>query len=55
MSWVKFLLKFSAEVLDTYNSSTHGVEEHVENWLTKKKVRNVIYLSNENSISNIWD
>ena len=38
MSSVKFLLKYSAEVLGTYNSSTHGVEEHVENWLTKKKV-----------------
>ena len=38
MSSVKFLLKYSAEVLDTYNSSTHGVEEHVENWLTKKNV-----------------
>jgi hypothetical protein len=38
MSSVKLLLKYSTEVLDTYNSFTHGVEEHVESWLTKNKV-----------------
>lgn len=35
---VKLLLKYSIEVLDTYNSTTDGVEEHVESWLTKNKV-----------------
>ncbi|XP_028391310.1 cilia- and flagella-associated protein 99-like [Dendronephthya gigantea] len=38
MSSVRLLMKYSSEVLDTYNSSTHGVEEHVENWLKKNTV-----------------
>lgn len=33
----RLLVKFSAEILDTYNSSTHGVEEHVNGWLAKNK------------------
>ena len=39
MSSAKLLLKHSSEILDTYNLSTHGVEEHVESWLKKNKVR----------------
>ena len=34
----KLLIKFSAEILGTYNSSTHGVEEHVNSWLERNKV-----------------
>lgn len=34
----KLLIKFSAEILGTYNSSTHGVEEHVNSWLERNKL-----------------
>lgn len=34
----RVLVKLSSDILDTYNSSTHGVQEHVNAWLAKSKV-----------------